>query len=65
MNRRIIIVTIGVILVLQFVVFLFYGYLVQINVLSRPTIDPVATFFMSWIVFCIGIVIIWIGVQGG
>jgi hypothetical protein len=64
MNRRMIIVAVGVVLVLQFVGVLFYSYLVEIGVLSRPSVDPVMAFFLSWIALCVGVVIIWIGIEG-
>lgn len=59
-KRKLVFVVIGSLLILQFVLLLVYSYLYQINQAPFQIyyFDPVTAFLMSWILFCIGIVIL-------
>ena len=50
---------IGSLLILQFVLLLVYSYLYEINQAPfQIDFDPVTAFFTSWILLCIGIIIL-------
>jgi hypothetical protein len=58
-SKKLIFVVIGSILILQFALLLVYSYLHEINQAPfQIDFDPVTAFLMSWILLCIGIVIL-------
>ena len=58
-TKRLVFILIGSLLILQFVLLLVYSYLYQINQAPfQIDFNPVTAFFTSWILFCIGIVIL-------
>lgn len=58
-TKKLVFVVIGSLLILQFALLLVYSYLYEINRAPfQINFDPVTAFLMSWVLFCIGIVIL-------
>jgi len=58
-KRKLVFLAIGSLLILQFVLLLVYSYLYEINQAPfQINYDPLTAFLISWILFCIGIVIL-------
>ena len=58
-SKKLIFVTVGILLILQFALLLLYGYLNETNQAPfQIDFDPVLAFFVSWILLCLGIVLI-------
>jgi hypothetical protein len=58
-SKRLVFVVVGSLLILQFALLLVYSYLYENNQAPfQISFDPVTAFLMSWILFCIGIVIL-------
>jgi hypothetical protein len=61
-SRRLVFIVAGILLILQFLLLLAYAYLREINQAPfRIPVDPVLAFFISWILLCIGVMLIIMG----
>lgn len=64
-SRKLVFVVVGILLILQFVFLLVYAYLNETNQAPfQIDFDPVLSFFISWILLCIGIIILVVSWSG-